>query len=59
MQMDGNKTRAVGWSDVNNCKTHVTTHGSTGDGEAASKKRQWADGQDHHIDVKRPKITQC
>ena len=36
---EGNKTWAVGWSDVH-YKTCVTTHGSTGDGEPASKKRQ-------------------
>ena len=54
---EGNKTWAVGWSDVH-YKTYVTTHGSTDDGEPASKKRQRADGRDYYIDVKRPKIIQ-
>jgi hypothetical protein len=51
---EGNKTWAVGWSDVH-YKTHVTTHGSTDGGEPASKKRQRADGRDHQTEVKRPK----
>jgi hypothetical protein len=55
---EGNKTWAVGWSDVHH-KTRVTTHGSTDDGEPASKKRQRADGRDCQIEVKRPKTTQA
>ena len=54
---EGNKTWAVGWSDVH-YKTCVTTHGSTDDGEPASKKRQREDGRECHVDVKRPKIMQ-
>ena len=48
---------AVGWSDVH-FKTHVTNHGTSADGDAASKKRQRSDGRDYRIFVKRPRIVQ-
>ena len=48
---------AVGWSDVH-FKTHVTNHGTSADGDAATKKRQRRDGRDYRIFVKRPRIVQ-
>jgi len=55
--LDLNNIWAIGWSDVH-FKTFICTQGVSTWGEAASKKRQRADGRNYAIQVTRPSVIE-